>query len=390
MVGERAPLLRTAQPGHSHSEEERVSPFVSLARRRRQPVSLSPFFFATAQRPTLLSLPRNHGGAQSRHQGGRHDGRDAAGRGRLRGPGESEGKRGWAEVLLLLPNARRFGKKERGGGRARAGRGWAHVIVGTLPAESEGPGLGPGAAVEGAGGRVWPSRAESKKEGWPRSRPAARPASPPPSGPASHPSPFLVPLLTAQAIDKYTIEKDIATFVKKEFDKKHTPTWHCVVGRNFGERGEKERRGRGREGREGEARSGERGETNGCAAARAPGGPNPHLTGASLSYFFSRPGSYVTHETKHFIYFYIGACTERGGMRGAVVRERGKTRPTTSRPALTPPLFFSLFLARSLSSQASTPSSCSSPGDAITLTFVFLEERERACARAGRVCVGLV
>ena len=36
----------------------------------------------------------------------------------------------------------------------------------------------------------------------------------------------------------------------QEFDKKYSPTWHCIVGRNF--------------------------------------------------------GSYVTHETKHFIYFYLG------------------------------------------------------------------------------------
>jgi len=53
-----------------------------------------------------------------------------------------------------------------------------------------------------------------------------------------------------QALDKFNIEKDIAGYIKKEFDRKHNPTWHCVVGRNF--------------------------------------------------------GSYVTHETKHFIYFYIG------------------------------------------------------------------------------------
>merc|ERR1711959_740838 len=52
-----------------------------------------------------------------------------------------------------------------------------------------------------------------------------------------------------QALEKYNIEKDIAAFIKKEFDKKSNPTWHCVVGRNF--------------------------------------------------------GSYVTHETKHFIYFYL-------------------------------------------------------------------------------------
>uniref|UniRef100_A0A3Q3FLM9 Dynein light chain n=1 Tax=Labrus bergylta TaxID=56723 RepID=A0A3Q3FLM9_9LABR len=52
-----------------------------------------------------------------------------------------------------------------------------------------------------------------------------------------------------QAMEKYNIEKDIAAYVKKEFDKKYNPTWHCIVGRNF--------------------------------------------------------GSYVTHETKHFIYFYL-------------------------------------------------------------------------------------
>ena len=38
--------------------------------------------------------------------------------------------------------------------------------------------------------------------------------------------------------------------VATKFDRKHNPTWHCIVGRNF--------------------------------------------------------GSYVTHETKHFIYFYLG------------------------------------------------------------------------------------
>ena len=57
-------------------------------------------------------------------------------------------------------------------------------------------------------------------------------------------------LFTKQALERYEIEKDIAAYIKKEFDKKYQPTWHCVVGRNF--------------------------------------------------------GSYVTHETGHFIYFYIG------------------------------------------------------------------------------------
>lgn len=48
----------------------------------------------------------------------------------------------------------------------------------------------------------------------------------------------------------HTLSQDIAAYIKKEFDKKYNPTWHCIVGRNF--------------------------------------------------------GSYVTHETKHFIYFYLG------------------------------------------------------------------------------------
>ena len=56
--------------------------------------------------------------------------------------------------------------------------------------------------------------------------------------------------ISTQALERFNIEKDIAAFIKKEFDKKYNPTWHCIVGRNF--------------------------------------------------------GSYVTHETKHFIYFYLG------------------------------------------------------------------------------------
>ena len=62
--------------------------------------------------------------------------------------------------------------------------------------------------------------------------------------------PLSLCLLTLQAMEKFNIEKDIAAFIKKEFDKKYNPTWHCIVGRNF--------------------------------------------------------GSYVTHETKHFVYFYMG------------------------------------------------------------------------------------
>ncbi|XP_042506310.1 dynein light chain 2, cytoplasmic-like isoform X2 [Macadamia integrifolia] len=35
------------------------------------------------------------------------------------------------------------------------------------------------------------------------------------------------------AYEKHSVEKDIAEYIKKEFDKKHGPTWHCIVGRNF-------------------------------------------------------------------------------------------------------------------------------------------------------------
>ena len=43
-----------------------------------------------------------------------------------------------------------------------------------------------------------------------------------------------VSTLHLQALEKYNIEKDIAAYIKKEFDKKYNPTWHCIVGRNFG------------------------------------------------------------------------------------------------------------------------------------------------------------
>ena len=30
------------------------------------------------------------------------------------------------------------------------------------------------------------------------------------------------------------LDKNIAGFIKKEFDRKYGPTWHCIVGDNFG------------------------------------------------------------------------------------------------------------------------------------------------------------
>lgn len=40
--------------------------------------------------------------------------------------------------------------------------------------------------------------------------------------------------IALSALEKYTVEKDIAAEVKKEFDRKFGPTWHAVVGKNFG------------------------------------------------------------------------------------------------------------------------------------------------------------
>uniref|UniRef100_A0AC34PUI9 Dynein light chain n=1 Tax=Panagrolaimus sp. JU765 TaxID=591449 RepID=A0AC34PUI9_9BILA len=37
-----------------------------------------------------------------------------------------------------------------------------------------------------------------------------------------------------EALSKFKIEKDVAVFIKEEFDKRHGSSWHCVVGRNFG------------------------------------------------------------------------------------------------------------------------------------------------------------
>jgi dynein light chain LC8-type len=88
-----------------------------------------------------------------------------------------------------------------------------------------------------------PARFESLRPRPSRSKDPRAPSSP-------HVSSLLSLLRLPQALEKYNIEKDIAAFIKKEFDKKYNPTWHCIVGRNF--------------------------------------------------------GSYVTHETKHFIYFYLG------------------------------------------------------------------------------------
>ncbi|XP_059630443.1 uncharacterized protein LOC132273504 [Cornus florida] len=55
--------------------------------------------------------------------------------------------------------------------------------------------------------------------------------------------------IAINAFEIHNVGKDVAEYIKKEFDKKHGPTWHCIVGKNF--------------------------------------------------------GSYVTHETNHFVYLYL-------------------------------------------------------------------------------------
>ncbi|CAH8832470.1 unnamed protein product [Trichobilharzia szidati] len=37
-----------------------------------------------------------------------------------------------------------------------------------------------------------------------------------------------------QGIEKFTEECEIASYLKKEFDLKYGPNWHCVVGKSFG------------------------------------------------------------------------------------------------------------------------------------------------------------
>lgn len=40
--------------------------------------------------------------------------------------------------------------------------------------------------------------------------------------------------IASTALEKFNVEKDIAAQIKKEFDRRHGPTWHVVVGKNFG------------------------------------------------------------------------------------------------------------------------------------------------------------
>lgn len=56
--------------------------------------------------------------------------------------------------------------------------------------------------------------------------------------------------IAGDALVKFAVEKDMAAHIKRTVDERFGPTWHVVVGKSF--------------------------------------------------------GSFVTHETKHFVYFYLG------------------------------------------------------------------------------------
>ncbi|KAL8481488.1 hypothetical protein ACS0TY_027843 [Phlomoides rotata] len=40
--------------------------------------------------------------------------------------------------------------------------------------------------------------------------------------------------IAVAAFEKFNVEKDVAEHIKKMFDQKYGPTWHCIVGKNFG------------------------------------------------------------------------------------------------------------------------------------------------------------
>ena len=40
--------------------------------------------------------------------------------------------------------------------------------------------------------------------------------------------------IALQALEKYSVQRDIAKYIKQRFDELHGASWHCIVGRNFG------------------------------------------------------------------------------------------------------------------------------------------------------------
>ena len=97
--------------------------------------------------------------------------------------------------------------------------------------------------------------------------------------------------VASAALEKYNIEKDIAAQIKKEFDKRHGPTWHVVVGKNFGSY----------------VTHGE------CLVSMMAHGAAAGDSLAPLQLLFQMSSHLELFllicqtETKHFIYFYIGS-----------------------------------------------------------------------------------
>lgn len=79
-----------------------------------------------------------------------------------------------------------------------------------------------------------------------------------------------------KAAQSYSMEKDIASVVKKAFDEKYGPTWHAVVGKNYGR-----------------------------LDWFMLNNNYPLLFDLSLLATIPLFFSYVTHESGHFIYFYL-------------------------------------------------------------------------------------
>lgn len=40
--------------------------------------------------------------------------------------------------------------------------------------------------------------------------------------------------IAVAALDRFELERDMAQYLKKEFDARFQPSWHCIVGRHFG------------------------------------------------------------------------------------------------------------------------------------------------------------
>ncbi|KAK6109803.1 Uncharacterized protein BM_BM1368 [Brugia malayi] len=40
--------------------------------------------------------------------------------------------------------------------------------------------------------------------------------------------------IALEAQKQYSLDKDMAFYIKEEFERRFGPTWHCVVGKSFG------------------------------------------------------------------------------------------------------------------------------------------------------------